>query len=147
MVALELFNFLHFVGLAFGLGGATIAAVISSKAEKDKDVDKAFMKIMPSTVKLIWAGLILLIISGIALPFFVKWPLNKQLLIIKHVLVAWIVIIGVVIGFKSKKMTNLAPVLKEKPSALFLRAKKQVKALSIINLVLWYAVTLMSEFV
>ncbi len=127
MVWLEIFNFLHFIGLAFGLGGATIAAIISSKA-RDKDVGKALEKIMPPIVKLIWTGLILLIISGIALLFFVKWPLNKQLLIIKHILVTWIVIIGIIIGRRMKK-------------------KKNIKGLSMINLILWYAVTLMSEFV
>ena len=147
MVALEIFNFLHFLGLAFGLGGATIASVISVKAEKDKDIGKAYMKIMPSISQLIMIGLGLLIISGIALPFFIEWPLNKQMLIVKHVLVAWIVIIGVIIGFKSKKIANLAPVLKEKLKPEFLKAKKQMKALSIINLILWYAVTLMSAFV
>jgi len=147
MVALELFNFLHFLGLAFGLGGATIASVISAKSEKDKELGKAAGKIMPSIVKFIWLGMALLIISGIALPFFVTWPLNNQLLVVKHVLVVWIIIIGVFIGRRMKKMQNLAPVLKEKPSAEFLKAKKQMKALSIINLILWYAVTLMSAFV
>ena len=119
---------MHFLGLAFGLGGATIAAVISSKAEKHKDVGKAIGKIMPSIAKLIWIGLVLLIISGIALPFFITWPLNKQLLIIKHVLVAWIVIIGIIIG---KRMKH----------------KQSIKGFSMINLILWYAVTLMSAFV
>ena len=147
MVMLELFNFLHFVGLAFGLGGATIASIISAKAEKDKELGKVVMKIMPSIIKLIWLGIALLIISGIGLSFFVKWPLNKQLLLVKHVLVVWIVIIGVIIGFKFKKIKNLTPILKEKPSPQFLRAKKQVKILSIINLILWYAITLMAAFV
>ncbi len=128
MVWLELFNFLHFVGLAFGLGGATIAAVISSKAAKDKNIGKIMEKIMLPIVKLIWFGLILLIISGIALPFFVKWPLNKQLLIIKHILVAWIVVIGIIIRRRMKK-------------------GKQIKGLSMINLILWYVITLMSAFV
>jgi len=128
MVLLELFNFLHFIGLAFGLGGATIAAVISSKAAKDKQVAKAINKIIPSVVKLIWTGLVLLIISGIALPFYISWPLNKQLLIIKHIFVFWIVVIGMIIGIRIKR-------------------KKDVKGLSIINLILWYGVTLMSSFV
>ena len=128
MVWLEIFRFLHFIGLAFGLGGATIAAIISSKAMKDKDVGKAAGKIMLPIVKLIWTGLILRIISGIFIGFLVKWPLNKQLLIVKHVLVAWIVIIGVIIG---RRMKN----------------KKDIRGLSKINLILWYAVTLMSAFV
>ena len=125
---LEIFNFLHFVGLAFGLGGATIAAVISSKAGKDKDIGKVAGKIMLPIIKLIWLGIIFLIVSGIALSLFIKWSINKQLLIIKHILVAWIVIIGVVIGIRSKK-------------------KKDIRGLSKINLILWYAVTLMSAFV
>lgn len=147
MALLEIFNFLHFVGLALGLGGATIATIISSKAEKDKDVEESLRKIMPPISKLIMFGLLLLIISGIALPFYITWPMNRQLLIIKHVLVAWIVIIGIFIGRAFKKVGNLSPVLREKPKPEFLRAKKQVKFLSIINLILWYVVTIMSAFV
>ncbi|MDP3026223.1 MAG: hypothetical protein Q8N63_00835 [Nanoarchaeota archaeon] len=128
MAWLEIFNFLHFVGLAFGLGGATIAAVISSKAAEDKDVWKAFGKIMPGIAGLIWTGLVLLILSGVFISLLISWPLNKKLLIVKHVLVVWIVIIGIIIGKRMKK-------------------KKDIKGLSKINLILWYVVTLMSAFV
>lgn len=128
MALLEIFNFLHFIGLAFGLGGATIATIISAKAAKDKQVAKVIGKIFPSVVKLIWVGLVLLIISGIALPFYVKWPLDKRLLIIKHILVFWIVVIGIIIGIRTKR-------------------KKDSRGLGIINLILWYGVTLMSAFV
>lgn len=130
MVWLDLLNFLHFVGLAFGLGGATIMTIISIKAEKNKEVAIAMRYIGPAIVKLIWTGLILLIISGIALPFLVGWPLNRDMLLIKHILVAFIVIIGVIIGVSSKK-----------------RAKKHIKFFSMINLILWYIVTLLSVFV
>jgi len=128
MALLELFNFLHFVGLALGLGGATIATIISAKAAKDKQVAKAIGKIFPSVVMLIWVGLVLLIISGIALPFYIQWPLDKKLLIKKHILVFWIVVIGIIIGIRTKR-------------------KKNSRGLGIINLILWYAVTLMSAFV
>jgi len=127
---LDLFNFLHFVGLAFGLGGATIMTIISIKADKHKEIAIAMRHIGPAIVKLIWAGLILLIISGIGLPFFVGWPLNKNMLLIKHILVAFIVIIGVILGVSSKK-----------------GAKKHMKVFSIINLILWYSITLLSVFV
>jgi hypothetical protein len=128
MAWLEIFNFMHFLGLAFGLGGATIASIISSKAKKDSEVRKALWKIMPTISKLIGFGLFLLIISGIFISILIKWPLNKNLLIIKHVLVAWILIIGIIIGKRMKK-------------------KKEIGGLSKINLILWYAVTLMSAFV
>ena len=144
---LEVLNFLHFIGLAFGLGGATVMAIISAKAEKHQEVAIAMKQIGPSIVKLIWMGLIFLIISGIALPFYITWPLDKNMLLIKHVLVIWIVVIGFFLGFSSRKMNRLAPKEKEKPSLRFLKVKSQMRAFSIINLILWYLVTLLSVFV
>ena len=144
---LEIFNFLHFIGLAFGLAGATIAVMIMRKANKDKDVGLAAAKIVPSISKLIWLGFILLVISGIGISFLAEWPINKQILLVKHVLVAWIFVFGVIIGFKIKKMQKLTPKPKEKPSLNFLRIKKQVESLGFISLILWYAITLLSVFV
>lgn len=135
---LEISNFIHFLGLAYGLGGATIAAIISGKAAKDKELGRSFMKIMHPISKLIWLGLILLVISGILLAIYVQWPLNRELLILKHVLVLWIFIFGVIIGKSMKKMKN------EKEAE---KARKKIKIFSMINLVLWYLVTLMSVFI
>lgn len=144
---LEIANFAHFLGLAFGLGGATTAFLVSRKAEKDAEVGKAAMKIIPSISKLIWLGMLLLIISGIAITFLVSWPINRQLLIVKHVLVAWIVIFGIFIGFKVRKMKSFSPKPKQAPSLEFIKAKKQLKTLSSINMLLWYLVTFLSVFV
>ncbi|MBI2046631.1 DUF2269 family protein [Candidatus Pacearchaeota archaeon] len=146
MAWLEIFSLLHFIGLAWGLGGATAAAIISAKAEKNPEISPAVMKIIPAMSELIWLGLILLILSGIGMSFLIEWPVNKQMLLVKHVLVAWIVIIGVIIGINAKRMHALAPKPKEKPSAQFLAAKKLLKAFSIINLILWYVVAVMSAF-
>lgn len=127
---LEFYNFLHFVGLALGLGSATIMTIISIKAEKYREVAVAMQKISPAIVKFIWIGLLLLIISGIALPFYISWPLNRNLLLIKHILVAFIVIVGFILGVCHKK-----------------GFKKQMKFFSIVNLILWYLVTFLSVFV
>ena len=145
MVMLEISTFLHFVGLALGVGGATAANIISVKAEKDREIGKAYGKIMPSIVKMIWFGILLLIISGIMLSFYLE--ANKQLLIIKHILVVWIIIFGVIIGVNSHKMMINAPLAREKPSEMFLRLKGLVKSLSMINLILWYLIVLISVFV
>jgi uncharacterized membrane protein len=147
MIWLELFNFIHFVGLAFGLGGATIAAIVSNKAEKDRDVAIASMKLMPSISKLIVLGLIFLIISGIAIPFFMTWPLNRGMLIIKHILVIFIVIFGMFLGNSSKKINHFVPRHNEKPSQEFLKIKRRIKIFSTINLILWYLTTILSEFI
>ena len=80
---------------------------IQQKQKTRRKISKIMMKIMPSIVKFIWIGMLLLIISGIALPFFITWQLNTKMLIVKHVLVAWIVVIGVVIGTRMKKMIQL----------------------------------------
>lgn len=149
MVWLEFWNFVHFIGLAFGLGGATFAYVISRKAEKNPDIAKSIGKLMPSIVKYLWLGLFLLIVSGIALPFYISYPLNKQMLILKHILVAWIVIIGIVMGIKMKKINRIKPEpsLREKPTRSFISTQKQMKFFSTLNLILWYLVTLLSVFV
>ena len=128
MIALGIWNFLHFIGLALGLGGATILNIISLKSRNDNDIAKALSKIIPSIVSLIWVGIFLLIVSGIALPFYITWPLNKQILIIKHILVVWIIVIGIILGVSSKKRINL-------------------QWLGAVNLILWYIVTLLSVFV
>ncbi len=147
MVMLEISNFIHFVGLSFGVGGATIAAIISMKAERNPEITPAIMKIMPAISKVIWTGLMLLIISGFMVTAYVTWPIDKQMLLIKHVLVVWIVLIGIFLGKTSRKMGVHAPKGKDKPSPKFLKLKKQMKAFSMINLILWYLVVLISAFV
>ncbi len=144
MAWLEIFNFLHFLGLAFGLGGATLAGVISMKAEKDFELRKQLGKILSPVSKLIWIGLILLIISGIFISILVTWPINKQLLILKHILIFWILVFGIVIWRSSKKIQNLPAKNSEKK---ILKARKTMKIFSVINIILWYLVTLISAFV
>ena len=147
MVWYEVFDFVHFIGLVWGVGFATAVAVISAKAEKNEDVAKAAMKVVPTFIKFIWAGMVLLIISGIALPYFMAWPVNKPMLIVKHVLVVWIIIFGIMLGMTSRKIRVFTPMKSSEPSKRFLKLKKQMKIFSIINLVLWYLVTLLSVFV
>ena len=137
---LELFKFIHYAGLILGVGGATFASIINNKAAKDADIGKAVGKLMPSFVKMIWLGMLLLVISGIALPFYMPWEMNKQLLIIKHILVVWIIIFGVFLGIKSRK------IIKEKDNEKKAGIGKQIKFVSKINLLLWWLVTLMSVF-
>lgn len=144
---LEIFRFLHFVGLAWGVGGATVASIISAKADKDREISSSFMKIVPGISKLIWIGIVLLIISGIGLSRYVTWPINKELLIVKVSIFALLIVIGIVIGFKINKMKLIAPKENEKPLDEFLKTKKQLKILSIISLVIWYAIVGISVFV
>lgn len=147
MAILELFNFLHLVGLAWGVGGATIAAIISRKAEKDQEVGRVIMKLMPSVSKIIWLGLVLLLVSGFGISAYIERPINTWLLAVKHTVVIAIVIIGAAIWLRFRKMQRLIPKPGEVPSAEFSGSKRQVKALSAANLVLWYLVVIFSTFI
>ena len=143
----EIFRFLHFVGLAWGVGGATVASIISAKADKDREIAGSFMKIVPAISKLIWIGILLLIISGVGIGMSTPYGApNKQLFIIKMIIFALLIVIGIIIGFKIKKMKLIAPKENENPLDEFLKTKKQLKVLSIISLVIWYAIVGLSVF-
>ncbi len=147
MAFLELFSFLHFVGLAWGVGGATIGAIIFAKSEKNPEMGPAVMKIMPEISKLVWLGLILLLISGVGVSSYVTSPIDAGLLAVKHVVVVLIVIFGIIIGISSKKLIKLAPKPERKPSPRFLKTRERMKYLGIFNLFLWYLVIILAVFV
>ena len=137
---LEIAQFIHYVGLVLGAGGATIAMFISMKAEKGQQLVPAVMKIMPSISKLIWAGIILLALSGIVLAKLVPWPINQTIFSVTIFFVALLVINGAILSFYfMKKMSRLAP-KGEAPSQQFLKTKKMTKISSTIGLVLWYVI-------
>ncbi|MCU0660257.1 MAG: vitamin K epoxide reductase family protein [Candidatus Pacebacteria bacterium] len=58
---------LHLVGMAIGLGGATIADIFFFKFLKDFKISKSEADTMDTISQVIWIGLALLIISGIGL--------------------------------------------------------------------------------
>jgi len=147
MVLFNLISFLHFIGLAFGLGGVTCVTIISLKAEKDKENGRKLASVIPAISKLIWLGLFLLIFSGIYLTSYLEESLNIQMLLIKHILVVWIVIFGVLIMVNSKKAMRLAPKQGEKPIHKYLVAKRFAKVFSRMNLVLWYLTALISFWI
>ena len=47
---------MHDFGIAFGVGGATIAFLISKKAERKPEISQTASFLMESISKLIWAG-------------------------------------------------------------------------------------------
>ena len=49
MVLLEAAQLLHLVGIAWGVGGATIAAMVMMKAEKNPEAAPHIMKVMPGS--------------------------------------------------------------------------------------------------
>jgi uncharacterized membrane protein len=134
------------VGIALGVGGVTMSTILSAKAEKDKDMAKVIMKNMSTFSKVIWLGFILLVISGFGLVSSVKWPLDTGLLLAKHLVILLLFIVGVAIFFTQRRMRKHAPSGKEL-SKEFISAKKRMKALGTVSLILWYLVVAVSVFI
>lgn len=57
----------HIVGIALGLGGATVTDIFFFKFLKDFKIDEVESEIMKTFSEVIWAGIILVTISGIGL--------------------------------------------------------------------------------
>ena len=132
---------MHDFGIAFGVGGATIAFLISKKAEGKPEISQTTGFLMESISKLIWVGLILLIVSGIGLTAFIKWPMNIPLLIVKHAIVLIIVINGIYLGISSKKLVKA---IREKNVLGINKIKLRLKKVGLLNLICWYLVMVLS---
>lgn len=58
---------LHMLGVAFGLGGATITDYTFFRAVKDKKLSEDEHHLLKGLSNIIWAGIVLLVLTGIAL--------------------------------------------------------------------------------
>ena len=138
-----LLRLVHLFALAFGVGGATISMALMMKAGSDKEFAPVFAKVSKIIAKVVFLGLILLTISGIG--FFVLGYPEKELLLVKHALVAIIWVAGSLIMFVySPKLSKLAPKPGNPPTPEFLSVQKTVQTLGIINFICWYATTVLS---
>jgi len=143
----SILQLLHIVFTAWGLGGATVGAVLMLKAKKDPAISQALMKIMAPVSKLIWLGLAGLILTGIAISALGagKGYFNIETLLAKHVIVILLVIFGLNISLRLlPRLKVLAPKAGEKPGAKFLQASKTLALNSTLSLFLWYVITALS---
>lgn len=63
----QVFVALHMLGVAFGLGGATITDFLFFRALNNREIDKSEEHLMSGLHLVIWAGIMLLVLSGLAL--------------------------------------------------------------------------------
>ncbi len=146
----QFFQILHSLGIAWGLGGATIAYIGMRTGQKDPQFGQAWAKFMPTISKIIWVALISLMVSGVGLlvlhPPSVAY--SAAMWGIKHVVVYFIIAAGILITFVlGPKIKRLAPQDGAKPSPEFLKVRKIVQLLGLINLVCWYVVVALSVFI
>jgi hypothetical protein len=139
----SIIGLIHNLGLAFGVGGATANLALMMKSRSDKEFTPVFMKASEPIAKLTFLGLILLTLSGIG--FFVLGYPEKQLLLLKHILVAVLWVSGLLMMFVYQpRLGRLAPKPGQPPTTEFFSVQKIVQALGMILLILWYAITIMS---
>ncbi len=146
----QIFQILHSIGIAWGLGSATIGFLAMRKGQKDPVFAQAWTKFVPTITKIIWVSLIMLVVSGVGLlvlrPSSVTY--SAAMWGIKHVVVYYIIAAGILITFVlGPKLKKLGPQEGTKPSPEFLKVVKLVQLLGLINLICWYVVVVLSVFI
>ena len=143
---LTVVNFFHIIFIAWGVGGATIATILMAKGEKEPTIMPVIMKLIGPISKLIWVSIIGLIITGIILAVlgYANGDIDKNILMIKQVVVAILILNGLFLNFKLlPKLKKSTPAPASKPSVEFFKFKKYMKISSILSLILWYAIVLL----
>lgn len=138
-----LLSFFHVVFMAWGLGGATVAAILMIKARKEPALMPSVMKFMEPVSKLIWIAIIGLLITGIVIAALGagKGSYDAGVLAVKHAAVTVLVINGLILSLLLlPKLKKLFPAPGSKPSLEFLKTSKLLNASSTIGLVLWYVI-------
>ncbi|MFQ5405741.1 MAG: CopD family protein [Candidatus Micrarchaeia archaeon] len=136
------FKFLHYVGVALGAGGATIATLLMMKSEKDAKLAPLTASFMPDISKVISSAVILLFLSGIGMAWALSGDLSnaptQELFQIKYALYAILIVAG---GYLSLKvMPKMQEEAKKGNTAEVAKLKKQGKILGTGSLLIWYAI-------
>lgn len=137
---------LHLLGLAVGLGAATVKLLLLFKCKSDDTFVPVYLQVMRPITRLIIIGLILLTVSGIGWLVSGKYNYTPTL-VTKLVLVVAIWVIGPVIdNIVEPRFRKLAPAPGESPSPAFVAARKQLLGVEIVAIALFYAIMLLGVF-
>lgn len=133
---LDLMHLLHNLGIAWGVGGTTLHFILAWQAQKNPELRPLFLKVSPVISKFIIAAVILLIVSGIYLSRLVRWPIDRDLLLVKHITVGLLVLNGAYLNL------IVFPKLKQN----FEHAKAQLKISGLLSLIFWYTTLVLAVF-
>jgi hypothetical protein len=142
---IPLLTVVHLVGLALGVGAATVKLVLLLRCRTDSGFVPVFLKVARPITRLIILGLILLTLSGVG--WLVLGYGFTPLLVVKIALVAAIWILGPVIdNVAEPRFRALAPGPGEAASAAFEAAGRRYLALEILATSLFYVIVVLWVF-
>lgn len=146
MVRLSTFLLIvHLVGLALGVGSATLKMILLVKCYLNREYIPVFLKVTKPVTMLLIMGIIFLTLSGIG--WLIMGYAFTPLMIAKVVLVGLMWVTGILIdNVFTPKFARLAPVTGSAPSLPFLRIERQNFAIELLATLTMYAITIMGVF-
>ena len=116
-------SFVHLIGLAFGVGGATVKVTLLIKSHSNLEFVPTYLKVTTPITRIIILGQTLLTLSGIG--WILLGTTFTPLFITKIILVLAIWVLGPFIdNTVEPSFKNLAPTSGEKPSLEFKHVQK-----------------------
>ena len=135
----SLLSFIHLVGLAIGVGAATVKLLLLFKCKADHSFVNIFVKVSKSITKLIILGLILLTLSGIG--WIILGYSFTSLLIVKIVIVAAIWILGPIIdNVVEPKFIKLVPTADQQITTEFVKILNKYLMMEVLATGLFYVI-------
>ena len=138
--AVPLLYLAHLIGLALGMGSATVKTALLLKCRADPAFVPGFVRVSKVLTPVIVAGLALLILSGVGWWIIAAVQLTTRL-VLKLALVVAILVIGPVIdNAVTPKYTRLAPEAGLTASPDFLKVQRQYIGLEVTATALFYVI-------
>lgn len=136
----QIFTALHLLGVAFGLGGATVSDILFFKFIRDGKVDKNEKEALLVVSKIIWVGVALLFVSGVAMLIpRSDYLLHNSRFILKMVVVGVVVTNGIILNkFFAPHLDSLTfkgDILSSKSFKLF----RKMAVFGTISFISWYS--------
>lgn len=150
----NIINFFHLLATAVWIGGAVYAHVILIPALKHIDPQQSgkLQSIVAKRFSITaWSCILVLLITGLLkTPSHLLFDTSTALgsvLFAKHVVIACVIIIGLVIAFVVvPKMMRNAPKPGDRPAPDFITAQGRLKLLATVNTILGVGILLLASF-
>jgi hypothetical protein len=138
----SLLSLAHLIGLALGVGAATVKLTLLLRCHADHTLVPVYVKVTKPITRQIVLGIILLTLSGIGW-LLLAYPITMRL-VLKLILVGAIWVLGPVIdNVVEPKFRKLAPAAGEAASPEFIRIQKQYLTLEAVATGLFYVIIMM----